>query len=75
MPAAYSPTPRRTHSRRKQRNMNGIRVFESLEEALAAGFALFDHIPGGYLVRKDTGGHFALAIVKLKTKDRDPVEK
>ncbi len=55
--------------------MSGIRVFESLEEALAAGFTLFDQIPGGYLVRKDAGGHFALAIVKLKTKDREPVEK
>lgn len=75
MLAAHSPILRRTHSRRKQYTMNGIRVFESLEEALAAGFALFDHIPGGYLVRKDAGGHFALAIVKLKTKDREPVEK
>ena len=55
--------------------MSGIRVFESLEEAQAAGFALFDHIPGGYLVRKDAGGHFALAIVKLKIKEREPVEK
>jgi len=72
---ACSPNPRRTPSRRKQHNMNGIRVFESLEEALAAGFALFDHIPGGYLVRKDAGGHFALAIVKLKTKNREPIEK
>jgi hypothetical protein len=55
--------------------MNGIRVFASLEEAQAAGFILFDHIPSGYLVRKDTGGHFALAIVKLKTKEREPAEK
>jgi len=55
--------------------MSGIRVFESLEEAQAAGFVLFDHIPGGYLVRKDAGGHFALAIVKLKIKEREPVEK
>jgi hypothetical protein len=54
--------------------MNGIRVFASLEDAQAAGFILFDHIPGGYLVRKDTGGHFALAIVKLKTKEREPAE-
>lgn len=55
--------------------MSGIRVFESLDEAIAAGFALFDHIPGGYLVRKAADGHFALAIVKLKTKDREPVEQ
>ncbi len=45
--------------------MSGIRVFTSLEEALKAGFVVFDRIPEGYLVRKDLGQSFALAIVKL----------
>lgn len=46
--------------------MTGIRVFSTLEEALKAGFVVFDRIPEGYLVRKDQGNNFALAIVKLK---------
>ncbi len=45
--------------------MNGIRVFDSLEQAKAEGFIVFDRLPDGYLVRKDTGSQFALAIVKL----------
>jgi hypothetical protein len=46
--------------------MNGIRVFDSLEKARAEGFVVFDRLPDGYLVRKDVGSHFALAVVKLR---------
>jgi hypothetical protein len=46
--------------------MTGIKVFSSLEEAQKAGFVVFDRIAEGYLVRKDQGDTFALAIVKLK---------
>jgi hypothetical protein len=52
---------------------SGIKIFESLEEAAHAGFVLFDRIPDGYLVRKDLGQSFALAIVKSK-KPKEPVE-
>ena len=45
--------------------MNGIRVFDSLEKAQLEGFIVLDRISDGYLVRKDIGSHFALAIVKL----------
>ncbi len=56
--------------------MSGIRVFKTLEEAQAEGFAVFDRIPDGYLVRKAADGHFALAIVKLKVPaDKVPVER
>ncbi|MDQ6779624.1 MAG: hypothetical protein M3Z37_00510 [Candidatus Eremiobacteraeota bacterium] len=44
---------------------SGIRIFKSVEEAQAAGFAVFERIPDGYLVRKTSGNTFALAIVKL----------
>jgi len=44
---------------------SGIRIFKSVEEAEAAGFAVFERIPDGYLVRKTSGTTFALAIVKL----------
>lgn len=57
------------------RDVNGIRIFKSLEEAQAAGFAIFDRTPDGYLVRKAADGHFALAFVKLTAKEREPVEK
>jgi hypothetical protein len=46
--------------------MTGIKVFSSLEEAKQAGFVVFDRVPEGYLVRKDMGNNFALAIVRIK---------
>jgi hypothetical protein len=51
--------------------MTGIRVFSSLDEAQKAGFVVFDRIPEGYLVRKDMGNNFALAIVKLKESSKN----
>jgi hypothetical protein len=53
--------------------MSGIRIFSSLEEAQAAGFVYFERTLDGYLVRKDTGDTFALALVKIDKKE--PVEK
>jgi hypothetical protein len=47
--------------------MQGIRVFESLEQARREGYVLFDKTADGYLVRRDLGGRFALAIVKIDT--------
>jgi hypothetical protein len=47
--------------------MQGIRVFESLEQARREGYVLFDKTADGYLVRRDVGGRFALAIVKIDT--------
>ena len=44
--------------------MQGIRVFGSLEEARREGYVIFDKTADGYLVRRDEGGRFALAIVK-----------
>jgi hypothetical protein len=45
--------------------MQGIRVFGSLEEARREGYVIFDKTADGFLVRRDQGGRFALAIVKL----------
>jgi len=45
--------------------MQGIRVFESLEQARREGYVLFDKIADGYLVRRDQGGRFALAVVRI----------
>jgi len=41
----------------------GIKIFHSLDEAKAAGFTLFEKRPDGYLVRRDDGHAFALALV------------
>lgn len=41
----------------------GIKIFQSLEEAEAAGFKLYEKRPDGYLVRRDDGHTFALALV------------
>jgi hypothetical protein len=45
--------------------MQGIRVFGSIEEARREGYVIFDKTADGYLVRRDQGGRFALAIVKI----------
>ena len=45
--------------------MQGIRVFTSLEDARREGYYLFDKTADGFLVRRDMGGRFALAIVKI----------
>ena len=62
------------HTRLLRRTtMTGIRVFSSVEDAQAAGFTIFERIPEGYLVRKDSGANFMLAVVKIKKEE--PTEK
>lgn len=41
----------------------GIRIFRSLQQAIEAGFMVYDHTPTGYLVRTRTSGGWALAEV------------
>jgi hypothetical protein len=43
--------------------MSGIMVFTSLNEALRAGFAVYDRTSTGYLVRTRTTRGWALAVV------------
>jgi hypothetical protein len=43
----------------------GIKVFSTLEEAKAAGFVLYDKTPDGFLVRRDDGHSYSLALVKI----------
>jgi hypothetical protein len=50
----------------------GIRVFQNLEEAKAAGFTLFEKRPDGYLVRRDDGHAFSLAMVLFEKKPEEP---
>ena len=52
--------------------MQGIRVFASLDEARREGFSIFEKIEDGFLMRRDEGGRFALALVRI---DRDSVTK
>ena len=42
----------------------GIKVFASLDEALEAGYSVFDRTPDRYIVRKSDGRAFSLAFVK-----------
>ncbi|HXW76641.1 MAG TPA: hypothetical protein VEJ20_04450 [Candidatus Eremiobacteraceae bacterium] len=49
----------------------GIKIFESMAEALAAGFEPFEKTADGYLVRRGDGHAFALALVKAKTENGD----
>ena len=51
----------------------GIKIFPSLEEAKAAGFTLYEKRPDGFLVRRDDGHSFALALVVTETPE--PSEK
>ncbi|HLJ84457.1 MAG TPA: hypothetical protein VKT51_09825 [Candidatus Eremiobacteraceae bacterium] len=45
--------------------MQGIRIFTSLDEARREGFAIFEKTDEGYLMRRDEGGRFALALVRI----------
>jgi hypothetical protein len=44
--------------------MAGLVVFRSVEEALRAGFEVYDRTSDGYLVRTKTARGWALAIVR-----------
>jgi len=46
--------------------MPGITTFSSLEQALRAGFEVYDRTARGYLVRKQTPTGWALAIVEIE---------
>lgn len=57
----------------------GIKIFSSLAEAQAAGFTLYEKRPDGFLVRRDDGHSFALALVVTEsaenpTEDTPPEE-
>jgi len=44
--------------------MAGLVVFRSVEEAIRAGFEVYDRTSDGYLVRTRTARGWALAIVR-----------
>jgi hypothetical protein len=46
--------------------MQGILTFTSLDEALRAGFQVYDRTSDGYLVRMRTAGGWALARVIVR---------
>jgi hypothetical protein len=46
--------------------MQGIRYFTALEDAVRAGFSLYDRTPYGYIVRTNTPHGYALALVRIK---------
>lgn len=46
--------------------MQGMMVFETLSEAIRAGFSVYDRTPQGYLVRTRLADGWALAIVQLR---------
>ena len=43
--------------------MAGIVVFHSVQEALHAGFEIYDRTPTGYLARTRTSNGWAMALV------------
>ena len=46
--------------------MQGILIFNTLAEAVASGFEVFDRTRDGYLVRKRTQRGWAIALAKQK---------
>jgi hypothetical protein len=46
--------------------MAGLVVFSTLAEAIRMGFEIYDRTTDGYIVRKQTNGGWALAIVAAK---------
>ncbi len=47
--------------------MSGLMVFDSLADALRAGFQIYDRTHDGYLVRTRTAGGWAMALVNCKS--------
>jgi hypothetical protein len=47
--------------------MQGILVFNTLAEAVASGFEVFDRTADGYLVRKRTDRGWAIALARQRT--------
>jgi hypothetical protein len=47
--------------------MQGILIFNTLAEAVASGFEVFDRTAEGYLVRKRTERGWAIALAKQRT--------
>ena len=72
MPAPFSAHSIATSSRADGTVMQGIRIFASLDEARRQGFTIFEKVEDGYIVRRDEGGKFALALVRI---DRDTVAR
>jgi hypothetical protein len=50
--------------------MFGIRIFDSLTEAEAAGFRFHDRTPDGMIVRREDGRLMAFALVRAPRDDR-----
>ncbi len=48
--------------------MAGLTIFNSLAEALRAGFEIYDRTAEGYLVRTRTDAGWAMALVTCTTK-------
>ena len=46
--------------------MAGLMVFQSLADALRAGFQIYDRTQDGYLVRTRTANGWAIALVACK---------
>lgn len=46
--------------------MSGLMVFDSLADALRAGFQIYDRTHDGYLVRTRTANGWAMALVNCK---------
>lgn len=49
--------------------MSGLMVFRSLEEALRAGYQVYDRTTEGYLVRTRTSAGWAIALVRVSPSD------
>jgi hypothetical protein len=49
--------------------MSGLVVFNSLPEAIRAGFQIYDRTRDGYLVRRRTPGGWAMAVVNCRGSD------
>lgn len=46
--------------------MQGLLIFDTLAQAISAGYTVYDRTPRGYLVRTRIPGGWALAVVELR---------
>jgi hypothetical protein len=59
-------TVNREETGKEEPTMAGLMVFDSLADALRAGFQIYDRTQDGYLVRTRTAQGWALAVVSCR---------
>lgn len=62
----HSEPPQEKKYMKEDNDMAGLMIFNKIEDALKAGFQIYDRTADGYLVRTKTDHGWAMAFVKIQ---------